>query len=148
VTASLLTEASQLNPSPRFRRLIRQFASNRDTEQKTAPSSRRFTPDRPLAFGFQWYPSSEIGRWLVAGALVAAGRLVAGKLGRREVQDVPQPVPCAYTGHQGERCPNPSTHVVTWPTYAVWSDLYCEMHVNEVRRVPGVTVTCLDGEEE
>jgi hypothetical protein len=148
VTALLLTKAMRLNRAPRFRRLIRQFASNRDTEQKTAPSSRRFTPDQPLAFGFQWYRSVEIGRWLVAGALVAARRLVAGKLGRREVQEVPQPVPCAYMGHQGERCPNPSTHFVTWPKHALWSAEYCETHVNEVRRVPGVTVACLDGEEE
>jgi hypothetical protein len=55
---------------------------------------------------------------------------------------------CAHTDPLGNRCQREPTHHVTWPKHALWSADYCEVHVNEVRRVPGVTVTLLDGEEE
>jgi hypothetical protein len=139
MTAWLLTVAGQLNPSPRFRTLVRQIATNRDTDPKLALSSGSLVAGRTLAFGFQWYPSSGIGRSLVAGALVAAGRLVAGG---------PVEVPrCHHTSIKGDPCPETPTHRATWPTRAhrPWSATYCETHAEEVRPVPGCEVNRLEG---
>jgi hypothetical protein len=109
--------------------------------------SGRSEPDPNLSIGLRWCPAGGIGRWVVAGVLVAVGRLVAGKSSRTGAE-APQLETCAHTDPLGNRCESDPTHNVTWPKHALWSADYCEIHVNEVRRVPGVTVTCLDGEEE
>lgn len=59
------------------------------------------------------------------------------------------PTTCHHGSIKGARCPAKPTHRATWPTHSQrpFSATYCEVHIEEVRPVPGCEVNRLEGSD-
>jgi hypothetical protein len=53
---------------------------------------------------------------------------------------------CHHRSIKGDPCPEKPTHRATWPSHSSqpWWATYCEVHIEEVRPVPGCEVNRLE----
>ena len=60
------------------------------------------------------------------------------------------PTRCHHRSIKGDPCPEEPTHQATWPSHSSqpWWANYCETHAEEVRPVPGCSVTRLEGSDD